>query len=163
MKVLILCVCILIFASFSSAVVKQQLKSALKVESAKEDCMNQCNMSADDFFTDEDIINDRYEESENEEKSRKNGCFIECRLQQHGVMQGRELIETNMLAMINEEFKDQEIRIVIREILRECMKGVENITEVYKKCLSLYACALKTMHEIVEQAAHEENSTEEDH
>jgi len=38
-------------------------------------------------------------------------------------MQGRELIETNMLAMINEEFKDQEIRIVIREILRECMKG----------------------------------------
>jgi len=40
---------------------------------------------------------------------------------------------------------------------------VENITEVYKKCLSLYACALKTMHEIVEQAAHEENSTEEDH
>jgi len=37
-------------------------------------------------------------------------------------MQGRELIEANMLAIVNEEFEDLEMRIIVHEILRECMR-----------------------------------------
>jgi len=37
-------------------------------------------------------------------------------------MQGGELIEANMMAMIDAEFEELEVQIVAREIMHECMK-----------------------------------------
>ncbi|XP_011706759.1 PREDICTED: pheromone-binding protein Gp-9-like [Wasmannia auropunctata] len=83
MKKIIFYICTFVLVSFTVG---------SKIGSRNENyttCLTETNVSDDDMFTTEDLINDRHK-PEDQEKIKKNGCVLQCLAQKSEIMNESE-------------------------------------------------------------------------
>ncbi|RLU25756.1 ObirObp14 [Ooceraea biroi] len=157
MKVLVLCVCVLALAvsNFYSAATRVQLKNAIRGRNSASICLEQNNMAPSEWYTARDIALNHHTEPENEERTRKNGCAVECIFKKMGMMEGRNFVDETVYTKIEREIENSAERPVVHRILNKCLTEARDITEECKKGLALYVCVMKSVHEIEEHEHHE--------
>ncbi|XP_024875460.1 pheromone-binding protein Gp-9-like [Temnothorax curvispinosus] len=168
MKSLVLCTCVLIiaFQSSSSSELKNRLKSAVKsrIENDVEACMTENDMTIDDAFDEEDIMNNLPAKPENAERTRKNGCVIACILKKQNLMEGTNINEAQVRAKINEmgnSWDGPELAMA-HKVARKCIKKVKNITQECEKGWSLNVCIAEAIHKIGQHDEHDLDQDTED-
>ncbi|XP_011875690.1 PREDICTED: pheromone-binding protein Gp-9-like [Vollenhovia emeryi] len=105
-------------------------------------CLTENDVSDDDMLTAEDIIQDKYKQSEHQEKLKKNGCIYQCVLQKEGLMEGSEYDVEKM----HSEFTKRSTAPVGSEIftaLDSCINETKDLTEKCEKAFSLTKCFLQ--------------------
>ncbi|XP_018348462.1 PREDICTED: uncharacterized protein LOC108752257 isoform X2 [Trachymyrmex septentrionalis] len=157
MKSLVLSVCILIIALSSSIELKNFKNIIETTEDEVEACRIENNMTHADVYSPRDIMTDLPTKPENEERTRKMGCWIACALKRQNLMEDSNIKESQIHVRINIEYAGlpEEDIIKIHKIARKCLKEVRNITEECEKSFSLLVCAVKTTREEEEHQLHE--------
>ncbi|XP_011633454.1 pheromone-binding protein Gp-9-like [Pogonomyrmex barbatus] len=148
MKILLVYVCILVLASFSSADVKERIKNAIKAATPEEDvetCMTENGVTREDIYREDQILTDLHKQPENEERTRKNGCFFACLLKKFDLMEDSNIKESKVHQELDKEC------LIVRSITQEC-----------EKCFDLYECIMRAMHKVEGHGEHEIEETEEE-
>ncbi|CAL1673908.1 unnamed protein product [Lasius platythorax] len=105
-------------------------------------CLTETDTTENDIYTIGDIINDRYNQSENQEKVRKNGCLIHCLLKKENVIEESEFniekMHTEFTKKTNAQPGDNAYKA-----LDDCIEKVKDITDKCEKSLALVACYIK--------------------
>ncbi|XP_032686406.1 pheromone-binding protein Gp-9-like [Odontomachus brunneus] len=146
MKTFVFYVCVFSLIYFISAKALQpQPRLSRKLLATKQDfdeCVNMINITSDEMFKMNDILNDTYKVSGNEEKVRKHGCIFHCVLEKVGAMEGSEIIVDKMYSEVRKrvipQLKDNVIKIV-----DNCIKAIKTVTEKCQKTFNLEVCLLK--------------------
>ncbi|XP_050449227.1 pheromone-binding protein Gp-9-like [Cataglyphis hispanica] len=163
MKLLVLCICVLGFATSDLAnnEIKQQFKSAMtEVEDDMVACMTENNVTESDWYRVEEIMTGVHTEPENEEKTRKLGCTVVCLLKKENLMEGSNIKEERFHAKINKEAAGSPYEGKMHKIARNCMKEVKDITEVCEKGFALFSCFVKATHKLQHHEEHETITTD---
>ncbi|XP_071626694.1 pheromone-binding protein Gp-9-like isoform X1 [Temnothorax longispinosus] len=131
-------------------------------------CLTENNVSDDDMLTIRDIIEDKHKQ-ENQERIKKNGCVMQCLLQNEGVMNGSEydvekmlrkgdFVESTKLKLLeglNNCINEKKIHrkftkrtnapssSKIFEALDNCINETKDLTEKCEKSFALTECFLK--------------------
>ncbi|XP_025262844.1 pheromone-binding protein Gp-9-like [Camponotus floridanus] len=157
MKIIVLCVCVLGFASSNliEDEIKRQFKSAVSREDNFETCMTENNVTFDDWYREEQIMTDVHKKPENEEKTRNLGCTIACFLKKENLIEDSKIKEGKVHAKINKIYDGSRDEGKAHKIARDCMKEVKNITEECEKCFSLFTCAVRAVHKSQKHEEHE--------
>ncbi|KAM0730563.1 Pheromone-binding protein Gp-9 [Formica fusca] len=164
MKLLVLCICVLGFATsnLADSEIKRQFKNAVRtVEDNFDVCMTENNITQVDWYKEEEIMTGVHAEPENEERTRKLGCAIVCVLKKENLMEGSNIQEGKVHAKINREVAGYPGEAQIHKVARDCMKEVRNITEECEKGFALFACATKAAHKLQKHEEHERVETDE--
>ncbi|KAL6262708.1 hypothetical protein P5V15_005500 [Pogonomyrmex californicus] len=165
MKILLVYVCILVLASFSSADVKERIKNAIKTATPEEDietCLTENDMTREDIYREDQILTDLHKQPENEERTRKNGCFFACLLKKFELMEDSNIKELKVHQELDKELSDSDMQLIAHKIARKCMKQVRSITQECEKCFDLYECIMRAMHKVEGHGEHESEETEEE-
>ncbi|XP_011875688.1 PREDICTED: pheromone-binding protein Gp-9-like [Vollenhovia emeryi] len=105
-------------------------------------CLTENDVSDDDMLTAQDIIEDKYKQSEHQEKLKKNGCIYQCMLQKVGWMEGSEYVVEKM----HSEFSKGSTSPVGSKIFTardNCINETKDLTEKCEKAFSLTKCFLQ--------------------
>ncbi|XP_071626695.1 pheromone-binding protein Gp-9-like isoform X2 [Temnothorax longispinosus] len=102
-------------------------------------CLTENNVSDDDMLTIRDIIEDKHKQ-ENQERIKKNGCVMQCLLQNEGVMNGSEYDVEKMLR--KGDFVES-TKLKLLEGLNNCINETKDLTEKCEKSFALTECFLK--------------------
>ncbi|XP_011706544.1 PREDICTED: pheromone-binding protein Gp-9-like [Wasmannia auropunctata] len=74
-------------SSSTELTIKEQLKNgAQPIEEDFDTCLTENDLTRDDFYKEEDIMTNVHTKSENEEKTRKIGCWIACVLKKQNLV-----------------------------------------------------------------------------
>ncbi|XP_011633426.1 pheromone-binding protein Gp-9-like isoform X1 [Pogonomyrmex barbatus] len=117
----------------------------IKIGSANDNynvCLTENNVSNNDMFTIEDVVNDRHKEPDNEEKIKKNGCVIQCLFEKVGAMVGAEY----NVEKIRDDFSKKTNAQPGEEIfiaLDNCIDKTKDLTEKCEKTFALAECFMK--------------------
>ncbi|XP_029175256.1 pheromone-binding protein Gp-9-like [Nylanderia fulva] len=99
-------------------------------------CLTQIDITENDIYTVGDLIHDRYKESENEEKVKKNGCLVHCLLQKQNLIEELDLnvekLHTELTKKTNAQPGDN-----VHKALDECIEKVKDITDKCEKSFAL--------------------------
>ncbi|KYM88739.1 Pheromone-binding protein Gp-9 [Atta colombica] len=155
MRSLVLYACILIIAPFSSIELKN-IKNL--IETTRDDieaCQIENNVTYADLYSPEDMITDLPTQLENEEKTRKIGCWIACILKRQNLMEDSNIKEGQIHVRINIEYSDNPREAFMHQIASKCMKQVRDITQECEKSFSLLVCIIKTTYEEQKHQQHE--------
>uniref|UniRef100_A0A348G654 Pheromone-binding protein Gp-9 n=1 Tax=Odontomachus monticola TaxID=613454 RepID=A0A348G654_ODOMO len=157
MKVLAFCTCVLALICFSSAeTTGERLKQAFSLEQDNFDnCLTANNMTAQDLYTDVNIVNGEHEGAENEERRKKNGCTLECLLKAEGLMVGSDIKEGKVHAQISRTMNGNSMEGKAHKLARDCIREVKNITEECEKGFSLIVCLAKGGYKARNHGEHE--------
>ncbi|KAG5340021.1 PBGP9 protein, partial [Acromyrmex charruanus] len=149
MKSLVLYACILIIAFQPSSSVKlKKVKNIIETTGDDiEACQIENNVTYVDAYSPQDMITDLPSQPENEEKTRRMGCWIACVLKRQNLMENSNIKEAQVHVRINVEHADDIDQDIYHQIARKCMKQVRNITQECEKSFSLLACVIKTTYE----------------
>ncbi|XP_011687770.1 PREDICTED: pheromone-binding protein Gp-9-like [Wasmannia auropunctata] len=157
MKSFVLCACVLILVSCSSA----KLKEKFKPEKAGNDiltCATENNATRDDWYKEEDVMTLLHVEPENIERTRKVGCWIACVMKKMDFMEGSNINEEKIIGRLDELVIDPENA---REPVQKCLKEVRIITQKCEKSFSILTCLMRKAHEAQGHEEHEREETEE--
>ncbi|XP_011068667.1 PREDICTED: pheromone-binding protein Gp-9-like [Acromyrmex echinatior] len=149
MKSFVLYACILIIAfQPSSSIQLKKVKNIIETTGDDiEACQIENNVTDADVYTPQDMITDLPTQPENEEKTRRMGCWIACVLKRQNLMENSNIKEAQVHVRINVEHADDTDQDTFHQIARKCMKQVRNITQECEKSFSLLACVVKTAYE----------------
>ncbi|XP_011875687.1 PREDICTED: pheromone-binding protein Gp-9-like [Vollenhovia emeryi] len=158
MKGLVLCVCVLIIAS--SAELKQPKNVTEILEASLETCATELTVDKRDLYREEDIMNNLHTQPGNEERTRKNGCFLACLLKKQNLMEGTDIKESEVEEKITELFEDNPFQTLAQTITRKCLKQARSDAEECEKGFTLFACAARILHSVQHHAEHTREETE---
>ncbi|XP_012534943.1 pheromone-binding protein Gp-9 [Monomorium pharaonis] len=164
MKSFVLCTFVFILASSGSTELKQQLKNAVgDIRDSVLACTNEIGLlSPTEMYEEEEIMTNVHTESGNEERTRKNGCFIACILKKENLMDGTNIKEAQVHLKLDEYVRPGREQGIAHKIARRCMKEARSITEECEKGFSLYSCVLRSLHKVMKHEEHEKEETEEE-
>jgi hypothetical protein len=104
-------------------------------------CLTEKHMSDDDMFTVQDIIDDKHELSENEEKVHKNGGVLKCIMKKMELLDGSNYVTEKIHAeMVKTDIHPGEMRY---QNMDNCLDSTKDIEDVREKCFALMKCAVK--------------------
>ncbi|XP_018399322.1 PREDICTED: uncharacterized protein LOC108777034 isoform X2 [Cyphomyrmex costatus] len=147
MKSFLLYACFLIIAPSNLIEVKKFKHVIETLHDDIEACMIENNVTETDNYNLEDFANDVHTQPENEERTRRLGCWVACVLKRQNLMEDSNIKEPQIHVRINLEYGDIPDEAIIHEIARKCMKQVRNVTQECKKSISLIACGAKAVYE----------------
>ncbi|XP_077259329.1 pheromone-binding protein Gp-9-like [Temnothorax americanus] len=166
MKSLVLCACVLIlaFQSSSSSELKNRLKSAVgsNVNNDLEACLTENDMTKNDAYDEEEIMNNLHAKPENAERTKKNGCWVACIFKKQNLMEGANINEVQVHAKLNEIMNDGPELAIAHKVARKCIKKAKSITQECEKGWSLNVCIAEAIHKIGQHDEHELDSNTED-
>lgn len=158
MKSLVLCVCVLIIGSSSSTELKEQIKSAVgSIENDADTCLTEHDLTREDFYNEREIMTNVHTEPENEEKTKKIGCFMACVLKKQNLMEGSNFKEGQIHVKLGEMFQHD---LEIHKVVRKCMKEARSITQECEKCFSMYVCVARAAHKAQKHEEHDKTEVE---
>ncbi|XP_018313506.1 uncharacterized protein [Mycetomoellerius zeteki] len=158
MKSLVLYACILIIAP-SSSIEPKKLKNVIEtIEDDIEACRIENNVTEVDVYKPQDMMTDLPTQIENEERTRRIGCWIACVLKRQDLMENSNIKEAQIHVRINVEYGGSLEEVIFHEIARKCMKQVRNITQECEKSFSLLVCVIKS---VSKEQKHQELEIEE--
>ncbi|KYM99088.1 PREDICTED: pheromone-binding protein Gp-9-like [Cyphomyrmex costatus] len=165
MKSLVLCACVFIlaFQLSDSSELRKQVKDTISnaFESNIRECMTENNATYGDWYNLEDMTAKLYTNPENEERTRRVGCWIACITKKLNLMEDGNVKEAEVhekLDLIFHTVDDE--KGAVHRIIRKCLKEVRVITQECEKCFSFLICFNKEVHDYMKQQ--EENKREED-
>ncbi|XP_018358750.1 PREDICTED: pheromone-binding protein Gp-9-like isoform X2 [Trachymyrmex cornetzi] len=148
MKSLVLYACILIIAPSSSIELKKIKNIIETTVNDVEACQAENNVTDADVYGLEDMGSDLPTQPENEERTRKMGCWIACALKRQNLMdEDSNINEPQIHVRINLEYGDFPDQAIVHRIGSKCMKEVRDITQECEKSFSLLVCAAKAVME----------------
>ncbi|XP_011692187.1 PREDICTED: pheromone-binding protein Gp-9-like [Wasmannia auropunctata] len=168
MKNLVLCACILILAFQSSSSAKLKLLKDILESNFGNDirtCMEENNATHSDWYEREDLMNHVYAEPENEERTRKVGCWIACVMKKQNFMEGANINEHEIAKKLQEIFplssdEEDEEKEKIYQIADKCTREVRIFTQECEKCFSLLTCVARRSQEERERQRNTETKEE---
>ncbi|KAM0730562.1 Pheromone-binding protein Gp-9 [Formica fusca] len=147
MKAFILCVYILGYVSFISTdtvMSKLQTRPEDPGKELVDICLSQVNLTREEAYNVDNILNNVHEQPEMKEKRRKHGCAIECILKKMNWMEGTELKEERIYAIVTKLLTDHLLQAKAQKLIRDCAKEVRDTTpERCEKGVTAMVCTMK--------------------
>ncbi|XP_020300182.1 pheromone-binding protein Gp-9-like [Pseudomyrmex gracilis] len=142
-------VCALACVTFISAdTVVKTLKDQKKRRDFIDVCLSESNMTEEEGFEKEDIINNVHNQPENREKWKKHGCFVECFLKKLDWMEGSELMEEHIHGNITKVMKTHSLLPKAQKLIRDCSTKVrEASADNCQRGGTALACVIQTIND----------------
>nr|QGW50755.1 OBP12b' [Solenopsis invicta] len=165
MKHLVLCACVLLFTFqlSNSSELKQKFQEEVKIQQRIdfEACLSENGINESELYGWTEILSNVHTETANEERTRKNGCFMACFLKKQNLMEGTSIKEDEVIARLDEVVIN-ETGVKLPTIVHKCIKEKKDITQECDKCFSIYVCIIKAASEEKKRMQEENVRTEEE-
>ncbi|XP_011157738.1 pheromone-binding protein Gp-9 [Solenopsis invicta] len=160
MKHLVLCACVLIFALSNATEIQQEIQNEIKLRLDLEACLIENGLNNSGLYSMNEVSINVHTKPGNEERTRKNGCFMACVLKKQNLMEGTNIKEDEVIARLY-ELTRQDLKVILGKIVRKCLEEKRDITQECAKCFSIFECIIQTMDKFPREHEHEEIVTTE--
>ncbi|XP_012215201.1 pheromone-binding protein Gp-9 isoform X2 [Linepithema humile] len=108
-----------------------------------QQCYENANLAETDLITNVEIKNGSYKNPENEEKTRKNGCFTLCILQKRGIITESEIQKDKLYGKSAHAHLNPGTQAAIYATVHRCVEQVKTKPDMCDKSLDLLICLWK--------------------
>lgn len=116
--------------------------SSLSTEDVQQ-CYDSANLAETDLLTNVEMKDGSYKNSENEQRARKNGCFVLCILQKKGIIVESEIQKEKLYGKSAHAHLNPATQAAIYSAVDRCVEQVKTKPDMCDKSLDLMTCLWK--------------------